>query len=213
MKRSTIKRKSYRSASRGGAHHPIVRATRNVDGRSIEGACSGRGSSQHGGLAERPIASVPKTDRGNSHRGSNPRPSAIIRKRSQVADGTRLLSEQGSLPRTFESCRFRHSPMSRGSRIKRTKCLRPIGKRGRGDRAAIAKLRPLVLARDGHVCARCRDPRSKPLDLHHRLARSQGGKHTVANLVALCRACHVSVTEHAAKDWRKWVVTRKAGAA
>jgi 5-methylcytosine-specific restriction endonuclease McrA len=86
--------------------------------------------------------------------------------------------------------------------------LRPIGKRGCSIRDELVAVRPLVLARDGHLCARCRDPLCKPLDLHHRRARSQGGTHSLDNLVTLGRACHDLVTEHLAPDWRKWISAR-----
>lgn len=95
-------------------------------------------------------------------------------------------------------------PLRRGAR------LRQVGKRGRAIRDELAKVRPCVLARDGYVCRRCLDPLCKPLEVHHRKARSQGGAHTMQNLVTLGRACHAAVTDHRAADWRAWVITRKA---
>ena len=46
------------------------------------------------------------------------------------------------------------------------------------------KSRRSVLARAGSQCERC--GLSSALELHHRLYRSRGGSHDVANLVALC---------------------------
>lgn len=100
--------------------------------------------------------------------------------------------------------------------MKRSKPLLPgrrlhkLGKRGRAIRDELQKVRPCVLARDGHLCRRCLDPLCKPLEVHHRKARSQGGPHTLRNLVTLGRACHAAVTDHTAPDWRRWVITRKA---
>lgn len=47
-----------------------------------------------------------------------------------------------------------------------------------------ARVRALVLARAGDVCEICGV--GGALELHHRRYRSRGGKHTAANLVALC---------------------------
>lgn len=91
----------------------------------------------------------------------------------------------------------------------RAKYLRRVGARGEATRKELAMMRPLVLARDNMRCARCRDRACKPLDLHHRRARSQGGEHTLENLVTLGRRCHDAVTAHTAPDWREWVDTRK----
>lgn len=109
----------------------------------------------------------------------------------------------------------RGAPLPRGSgpkrcsRISRGTKLRPVGKRGRAIRRELANLRLSVLERDHHICQRCEDLFCRPLDLHHRRARSQGGTHSLANLVTLGRPCHEAVTNLSAKDWRKWVITRK----
>jgi 5-methylcytosine-specific restriction endonuclease McrA len=100
----------------------------------------------------------------------------------------------------------RERPLSKRSRLK------PVGKRGRAIRREIESVRAVVLARDGNRCRRCGSSR-KPLDLHHRRGRAQGGANTAENLISLCRACHSSITAQTAPDWRKWVEMRKAGAA
>lgn len=94
--------------------------------------------------------------------------------------------------------------------LPRGKRLRQVGKRGRAIRLAMKLARVIVQHRDGPNCRRCLKSDAGPLDLHHRRARSQGGSHTPENLVLLCRPCHSAVTDHTAKDWRKWVETRKA---
>lgn len=53
------------------------------------------------------------------------------------------------------------------------------------------KVRDAVHRRDGRVCTQC--PSHYDLHLHHRLMRSQGGKHTLANLITLCGVCHRDV--------------------
>jgi 5-methylcytosine-specific restriction endonuclease McrA len=99
--------------------------------------------------------------------------------------------------------------MKRASPLKRGTKLRAIGKRGRASRDEFATIRPCVLSRDSYTCRRCKDPSSKPLDVHHRKPRSRGGQHTMENLVTLCRLCHSAVHD-GAPDWREWVIGRKA---
>jgi len=66
----------------------------------------------------------------------------------------------------------------------------------------MAELRPLVLARAGFRCERCRtfERPFTPLECHHRLMRSQGGPDTLENLACLCgpnpRGCHGWVHAH-----------------
>ena len=48
--------------------------------------------------------------------------------------------------------------------------------------------RQAVLERDGHRCRWCGKP--KPDHIHHIMYRSEGGPHTVDNLVTLCFLCH-----------------------
>jgi 5-methylcytosine-specific restriction endonuclease McrA len=106
----------------------------------------------------------------------------------------------------------RAAALPRSSKLKRAR-LHPIGKRGQEIRSELATVRTIVLHRDGHVCQRCRKRSCVPLDLHHKRARSQGGTHTLDNLITLGRACHDAVTDHTAPDWRRWIWTRKGSAA
>jgi hypothetical protein len=60
----------------------------------------------------------------------------------------------------------------------------------RATRSIPAKIRRAVLTRDRH---RCRAPgchRTRFLEVHHRVARSQGGSNHPDNLVTLCGSCH-----------------------
>lgn len=56
------------------------------------------------------------------------------------------------------------------------------------------KVREAVLRRDRHKCRACQ--KGGPLDAHHILRRSLGGKDELNNLVALCRNCHTEVHGH-----------------
>lgn len=103
----------------------------------------------------------------------------------------------------------RGSPLPRSSSLSKGTKLRHVGKRGRAIRSELEKVRPLVFERDGNLCRRCKDPLCTPLDVHHRRARSQGGTHTLDNLVLLCRQCHTFVTDHRAPDWREWITTAR----
>ncbi|MBC8252689.1 MAG: group II intron reverse transcriptase/maturase [Ardenticatenia bacterium] len=51
-----------------------------------------------------------------------------------------------------------------------------------------AERRTNVLKRDGYRCIRCNS--TKPLDVHHKIARQHGGTDDLDNLETLCRKCH-----------------------
>jgi AhpD family alkylhydroperoxidase len=63
-------------------------------------------------------------------------------------------------------------------------------------------MRDIVLTRDQNRCVRCVRYFADGLNLHHRQLRSQGGKNTAANLIALCGSgttgCHGWVHAHPA---------------
>ena len=48
-----------------------------------------------------------------------------------------------------------------------------------------------VKVRDKHSCRSCGNHRG--VDVHHLKFRSQGGGHTLANLLCLCRVCHAEI--------------------
>ena len=105
---------------------------------------------------------------------------------------------------------MKRTPLSRASTVKRGARLRQVGRRGQAIGDVLRAVRPFVLARDRHLCQRCKSALCKPLEVHHRRSRAQGGGHNPENLVTLGRSCHRMVTDHTAFDWRNWVVTRKA---
>src|SRR6476646_5527095 len=65
-----------------------------------------------------------------------------------------------------------------------------------------AKLRALVLARDGYACCRCgKSLQGDYYSLHHRLPRGRGGTHTAENLVTVCGSgtspgCHQTIESY-----------------
>lgn len=66
-------------------------------------------------------------------------------------------------------------------------------------------IREAVFVRAGWCCERCNQ--RKPLTYHHRLKRSQGGKHTVENGVALCQECHEHIEREPAEAVREgWTI-------
>ncbi len=78
--------------------------------------------------------------------------------------------------------------------IKRRKRLNPVSKKTRTVRwPALKKLRAHVMARAGRECECPEDLRGGhwgPLDTHHVVKRSQGGKDVATNAVLLCRRHH-----------------------
>ena len=51
------------------------------------------------------------------------------------------------------------------------------------------KLRAYVLHRDGSLCQRCGGT-NRPLEAHHLVPASAGGKDVPSNIRTLCRPCH-----------------------
>lgn len=51
-----------------------------------------------------------------------------------------------------------------------------------------AKVRAAVHERSAGICEFCTQQRAE--HVHHRLMRSQGGRHELVNLIDLCRGCH-----------------------
>ena len=52
----------------------------------------------------------------------------------------------------------------------------------------LRNLRHIIFERDSYTCVLCPQRAS---DVHHVIARSQGGGNNPHNLVAVCRICHV----------------------
>lgn len=90
--------------------------------------------------------------------------------------------------------------------MKRGGPLRRQSKRAveRGTDDIPPNVRAVVMARARYACEARLGPSCDidyAIELHHRLRRSQGGTHTAANLVALCRPCHRSVHNHPAASF------------
>lgn len=72
--------------------------------------------------------------------------------------------------------------------MKRTR-LRPVSKKTRTVRwPRLAALRKQIIERSGGRCEVCTD--WGPVDIHHVIKRSHGGRDEWTNLIALCRWCH-----------------------
>ena len=66
------------------------------------------------------------------------------------------------------------------------------------------KVRAEVYSRSGGWCEiRAKDCRGNVAHLHHRLMRSQGGKHTADNLAATCHSCHVFIHANPAISYQR----------
>lgn len=92
----------------------------------------------------------------------------------------------------------RKTELKRGQPIKRGK---PITKR---SRAVPKDVYAQVLARDGGCVARLLVPEIRcqgRIDPHHALMRSQGGKDTLEDLIAVCRAHHDWIHNHPARSY------------
>ena len=55
-----------------------------------------------------------------------------------------------------------------------------------------ARLRRVVLQRDGYRCQLC--GKAGRLDVDHRIRKEDGGGDELGNLQALCRTCHIAKT-------------------
>lgn len=76
--------------------------------------------------------------------------------------------------------------------------LRAIGKKGRADRRALAKTKPILIERSGGACEAhipgwCT---GRGQHQHHVLRRSQGGKTVPENLKWTCWSCHEQIHAH-----------------
>lgn len=85
------------------------------------------------------------------------------------------------------------SAIKRGtSRLSRETPIKKLGRRGKEALAALAKSRPIVLARAAGQCEWC-GARAE-LDVHHVLGRGRNPGHALLHepesLVAICRRCH-----------------------
>lgn len=58
------------------------------------------------------------------------------------------------------------------------------------NRRAWMRIRRRVLHRDGWRCQKC--GRAGKLEVHHRKPVERGGGHSLDNLEALCRGCHIN---------------------
>lgn len=98
---------------------------------------------------------------------------------------------------------MKRTPLQRRTAIRRT----PFPRRRPAKSTVIPwTVRQEVEARSGGLCEWPSCP-EQATDLHHRLMRSQGGKHTVENLAALCRSHHRHIHDHPAQSYESgWLI-------
>lgn len=92
----------------------------------------------------------------------------------------------------------RSSTLKQGSNLSRKKAPR------RRSLAVDKDLYTSVLARDGGCVARTMIPEVRcfgRIDPHHQLMRSQGGKDSLDNLIAVCRSHHDWIHGHPARSY------------
>ena len=117
----------------------------------------------------------------------------------------------------------RLTPLRTRSTLKRTKSLERTAlgdqlRRSSRKRKALGVPKPIrdqVLARDQGCRALRLVPEIRcfgPIDPHHVLRRSQGGKDTVENLIAVCRAHHDWIHQHPAKSYSLDLLRRSGDA-
>lgn len=72
-----------------------------------------------------------------------------------------------------------------------------------------SKIEKEVRSRDRNKCRACetKHKRSWPVSPHHIMYRSEGGQHTVDNLILLCPGCHDKV--HSDKDYQRVILRQK----
>ncbi len=95
------------------------------------------------------------------------------------------------------------------SPLRRTGGLKPVSRKKRKQNSELDKLRPTILARSGGMCEVQASPFcwGGAMHLHHKLMRSQGGKDTPENLLAVCSWCHHLIHRYPARSYRNgWLI-------
>lgn len=106
----------------------------------------------------------------------------------------------------------RTRPLRRGKPMKRAAVLARTSRKRSPvrDTGPSPAVRALVLARDGSLCVRCGiSVTDRSRSIHHRVRRSQGGRHVPENLITLCgdglTGCHGwvhrNIAEARASGW------------
>ena len=89
-----------------------------------------------------------------------------------------------------------------------------MGKRRKTKNRIPEEIKEVVRERSDYTCeamipeAGCE---WKATDMHHRQMRSQGGQHTVQNIVFLCRPCHHWTHLHPAISYTSGVLVKSTG--
>jgi 5-methylcytosine-specific restriction endonuclease McrA len=104
---------------------------------------------------------------------------------------------------------MKRTPLKRGSsQLKRTRMKRSRPDPERGVEFS-DDVRAQARVRGGNRCeGRCTKSCTVRIQtFHHRLRRTQGGKGTLENCLALCRACHDHIHAHPSESFiRGWLI-------
>lgn len=66
----------------------------------------------------------------------------------------------------------------------------------RREKLIDSKFRAAVLKKYSHKCPHCEEPlnNGEPMEFHHIIPKSSGGKYTIENIQPLHRVCHQQIT-------------------
>lgn len=111
--------------------------------------------------------------------------------------------------RKFRKPLRRKTPIKSNRELKRVPISPKPPKRSKRPKFEIPEhVATAVRRRSGWECERA-GCFSKASHLHHRLMRSQGGAHTVENLLHVCPPCHRYIHDHPEESYEKgWLIRR-----
>lgn len=97
------------------------------------------------------------------------------------------------------------------SRLKRSR-IRPVSTKRAAKlrRSAFSKREAIITSRgrcQARISAKCDGVAN---DVHHKLAKSQGGVDEFSNLLVACRACHSHIHDHPAQSARLGFIIRRS---
>lgn len=108
---------------------------------------------------------------------------------------------------------MKRTPLQRKTELKRGKPLKQTAPKKKKPKAVPTDIYRQVLARDGGCVARALVPdvacRGR-IDPHHALMKSQGGKDTLDDLIAVCRAHHEHIHANPTQSYELGLLRHRA---
>jgi 5-methylcytosine-specific restriction endonuclease McrA len=104
----------------------------------------------------------------------------------------------------------RRAPLRAKTELRRSSALRQRSQRAEAEAMPETIRRAVWVLAGGRCEARLDGCSDEGLAPHHRLRRSQGGPHTIENLVLLCWRCHRWVHDHTGWAYRVGLLIRRA---